>query len=439
MRRLPRFTPPRLRGLIRWRNSDAEWLIATGLGIYVLLVAGVALVPSVRAWFAWVPVDHGNRVIDAALTVLAAAGFLILAAAVVLPLSLVIHQLGHALGGHLIGMRVIAIRVGPVLLAPSAIVDRVTLLPVRGWDDILVSWSQFDDTPVPTWRRERAWQVVLASGPGLNLAASFTCSLTALLVGPVAYVIFREFVWINLLLCIAALIPITVRGVPSDGKRLLTLLLDERGAVGLLDQLRDEVVVGPVRPAGWPRERIAAWEARIRQTPLTAEGREEQLELAIYLTVNALDRADDAAAWQWLQALSTLLAADPDQHHHAAETARIVLALHAARWERDGVQARVVVEAISKESDIAGSPWHAVARAAVRLCETESAASPCEEAAAEAYALAMDAKERLQEPARLHGLDRMMLGIAAAIESEADRLLRRIAYEADAARETRAA
>ena len=47
------------------------------------------------------------------------------------------------------------------------------------------------------------------------------------------------------------------------------------GADALMEKMRDEVVVGPLRPAAWPRERETAWETKLRSAAETDEGRAE--------------------------------------------------------------------------------------------------------------------------------------------------------------------
>jgi len=172
--------------------------------------------------------------------------------------------------------------------------------------------------------------VVLAAGPGLNLAVAFVCAMWSIFAGPVGYVLLREMVWINVAICLVALLPITGRGIESDGRRLYTLLMDRDDADVPIDRLRNGIMVGPTRPAAWPRGRLEAWETAIRRMPAAAEHREEQLELAVYLMLHALDRGDRDAAWQWSQSLQALLGSEPGTDSVAADLARVVLSLHAA-------------------------------------------------------------------------------------------------------------
>lgn len=291
-------TTRRIAGLRRPKRPDTTALAAAAPVALALAVLAVAASPMLQAQLDWVPVEHDNSVLHALLTVCLALVFLVVAAVVVLPLSLVIHQAGHALGGRLMGMRVLAVRAGPILIEPSSATGVVTRLPLRRRDDLLVAWSHFDDSPLPAWKRPRGWLVVLAAGPALNLAVAFVCAMWSIFAGPVGYVLLRELVWINLAICVVALLPVAGRGIESDGRRLYTLLMDRDDADVLTDRLRNELVAGPTRPAAWPRERLEAWETAIRRMPAAAEHREEQLELAVYLMLHALDRGDRDAAWQ---------------------------------------------------------------------------------------------------------------------------------------------
>lgn len=425
-------TTRRLAGLRdrRLRRPGPTVLAAAGPVVFALAVLAVAASPVLRARLAWVPVEHDNRALDALLTVTAAIAFLAVAAVVVLPLALVLHQVGHALGGRLMGMRVLAVRVGPVLVEPLSATGVVTRLPLRRRDDLLVAWSHLDDSPLPSWGRTRGWLVVLAAGPALNLAVSVVCAVWSLVAGPVAYVLLREMVWVNLAVCLVALLPIAALGGESDGRRLFTLLMDRDDADALMDRLRNEIVVGPTRPAAWPRERLEAWETAIRR-PAAAERREEQLELAVYLMLHALDRGDRDAARQWSQALQSLLgsealAGDPV----AADLARGVLALHAARWDQQVDTARRHLDRIAPGSDVRRSPWHMVAEAAVVLGESAAASFDRVDLIEAAGALAERAALALAEPARLHGVDQLMRGHAEAVAGDARVELQRLAYDA---------
>src|SRR4051794_2980396 len=244
--------------------------------LFAIATAVMSLSSSAHAWFDWVPVSNDQIVIDSALTLLMAIFLLVIAAAVILPLTMAIHTIGHATAGYFFGMRLLAVRVGPVLFTPWTVGNRFELLPISGKADLMTGWCQFDDSPLPTWKRLRGWQVMTVGGSGMNLLVSLVFSIMSIFASGVTYVLFREMVWLNLAACIVNLIPFVLPSLDfeSDGKHLLALLLDaDDGADALIEKLRDQVVVGPLRPASWPREREAAWEAKLRQTPATAEGR----------------------------------------------------------------------------------------------------------------------------------------------------------------------
>ena len=414
----------------RLKRPDRTTLGAAAPVALALAVLAVAASPALQRRLDWVPVHSDNSVLDALLTVSLAIVFMIVAAIAVLPLSLVIHQAGHAIGGRLIGRRVLAVRVGPALVEPSSATGVFTRLPLRRRDDLVVAWTHLDDSPLPAWKRPRGWLVVLAAGPALNLAVSFVCAMWSIVAGPVGYVLLRQMVWINLAVCVATLLPIACGGIESDGRRLWTLLMDRDDADALLDRLRNEIVVGPTRPAAWPRERLEAWETAIRRRPAAAEDREEQLELAVYLMVHALDRGDRDAAWQWSQALQALLGSETGPESVAGDLTRVVLALHAARWDQQVDTARRHLDRIAAGSDILHSPWYMVARAAVLLGESASATLEQVDLLGTARSLAEGATLALAEPAKLHGVDQLMRGHAQAVAGDAEVELRRLAYDA---------
>lgn len=400
----------------------------------VVFVA-MSLLMSASTWvhglFDWVPVSHGNIMVDSALTLALAIVLIAAAGLIVLPLAMAIHVIGHAAAGHFFGMRVLAIRLGPVLATPWAIGNRFELLPVRGRMDILTAWVQFDDSSLPTWKRQRGWQVMVGGGSAMNLGVSFLCAMVSMLTVGATYVLLQQMVWINLAVCVINLVPFAWAKYEfeSDGKRLLALFMDEGdGADALMERLRDEVVVGPTRPASWPRERVAAWESKLRQLPATAENRPDQLEVMIYLFLQALDRGDRDIAWQWVQAMHHILAADPESRDVAFDTGRILGALHAARWDKDGEAARKLLNSIDPGSEMRFSPWFAVARAATLLTGPSDEDVSVGESYAEAAATAERAHEALQEPAKLHGIDQLLQGIALAIKGDAETELQKIAY-----------
>ena len=421
--RAPTLTPKLARQM-----GMAAPVFAAGL---VLLMGASS---RVHGWFDWVPVTHGNIFVESALKLVMAIVLTAVAVFVVLPVAMAIHVIGHAVAGHFFGMRLLAIRLGPVLMTPWAIGNRFELLPVRGKMDILTGWVQFDDSPLPTWKRQRGWQVMAGGGSAMNLGVSFVCAMISVFTVGITYVLLRQMVWINLAVCVVNLIPFVREkyGYESDGKRLLALFLDEGdGAEALMERLRDEVVVGPTRPASWPRERETAWESKLRQMPASAEARPDQLEVMLYLFLQALDRGDREVAWRWVQAMHHVLGTDIANHDVAFDMGRIMCALHAARWDKDGEAAHALLEAIDLDSGMRYNPWYSVARAATLLAETGASDADVEKKLVEAVAAAELAHDALVEPAKLHGIDQLMQGIALAIKGDAETELQKLAYYAN--------
>jgi hypothetical protein len=233
----------------------------------------------------------------------------------------------------------------------------------------------------------------------------------------------RQIVWINLFTAIINIIPFVWSRFEweTDGKKLMTLFMNEGDDDEvLIERLRDEVIVGPIRPASWPRERETAWETKLRQSAATNQGRADQLELMVYLFLQGVDRSDSEAAWRWVQAMQAALAAEPDNHDISFETARVMCALYTARWERNADSAARLLEQISPETGMTANPWYTVARAATSFAEVDSATFSADEKLEEAMRRATRARDQLADPSRLHGIDQLMRGMAQAIVGDVE-------------------
>jgi hypothetical protein len=403
---------------------------------FALMVMLMSASAAVHDRFNWVPISNDSIVLDSALKLVLAIVLVAVAILVMLPLALATHVAGHALAGHLFGMRLLAMRIGPVLATPWAIGNRFEWLSVKSKQDLITGWVQFDDSPLPTWKRPRGWQVMIAGGSALNLSVSFICALLSLVASDVTYLLFRQAVWLNLVVAVVNIIPFVWSRIEfeSDGKKLMTLFLDEGGGdERLIERLRNEVIVGPIRPASWPRERETAWETQMRQTPATESGKADQIETMVYLFLQGIDRSDSEMAWRWVQAMQTTLTANPENHDIAFETARVMCALYAARWERNAESAARLIEQISPASGMTANPWYLIARAATSYAESAAATFSAVEQLEDARRRAARASEQLAEPARLHGVDQLMRGIAQAIAGDAEVELQKRAYVAGTA------
>jgi hypothetical protein len=420
--RLPKISPAK-RPALKFSPAARRKLIMSAPVVFAALVAAMSAFASVHDRFNWVPVSHENIVVDSVLKLALAVVLLAVAVLVTTPLALAIHVTGHALAGHLFGMRLLAIRIGPLLVTPWAIGNRFEWLSIKSKTDLVTGWVQFDDSPLPNWKRTRGWQVMIGGGSAMNLAVSFFCAMISIFATDVTYVLLRQAVWINLLVAVVNIVPFVWSRFEfeSDGKKLMTLLLDEGdGDEVLMERLRNEVIVGPIRPASWPRERETAWETKLRQTPATGQGKADQLEMMVYLFLQGVDRSDSEVAWRWVQAMQNALASEPDNHEITFETARVMCALYAARWERNPESAVQYMQQISPDSGITANPWYTVARAATSYAESTVATFSAEEKLEEARRRAARAVGQLVEPARLHGVDQMMRGIAQAILGDAE-------------------
>lgn len=398
---------------------------------FALLVAAMSTLSSVRAKFDWVPINNGNVVVDSVLKLTLAVILTAIAVAVILPLSMAVHVAGHALAGHLFGMRLLAVRIGPLLVTPDSIGNRFELLAIKSRMDLLAGWVQFDDSPLPTWKRPRGWQVMIGGGSALNLGVSFVFALMSIFASGVTYVLIRQVVWLNLIVAVVNIIPFIWQRFEweSDGRKLMALLMnDGDDDEVLMERLRDEVIVGPIRPASWPRERETAWETKLRHAVATNQGRAEQVETMVYLFLQGVDRSDSEIAWRWVQAMQATLSAEPDNHDISFETARVMCALYAARWERNADSAARLLDQISPSSGMTGNPWYTVARAATSFAESASATFSAEDKLEEASRRALRARDQLAEPARLHGIDQLMRGLAQAIVGDVEIERQKLAY-----------
>ncbi len=409
------------------RDSLPKIAAVVGIGA-AALVSLMSVVPAIHDLFNWVPVSNDMIVIDSALKLVVGALLIAVALLIVLPIAMAVHTVGHAVAGHLIGMKLLAVRLGPVLYTPQTAGNRWERLPVASKMDLLTGWTQFDDSPLPTWNRQRAWQVMTGGGPAMNLLASFVFALLSIATSGFTYVLFRQMVWINLAVCVATVIPwVWARfEYTSDGKNLLGLFLDEGdGADALMEKMRDEVVVGPLRPASWPREREAVWESRLRNAAETDEGRSEQMETMIYLFLQAIDRGDKDTAWRWVQAMHHVIARVPNSTDLAIDSGRVMCALYSARWDRDFAAATTMLNAISPRSGMRYSPWFTVASAATAWSGTFTADAELPDDLVAAQEIAEAAREQLTDPAKLHGVDQLMLGISEAISADLETELHR--------------
>jgi hypothetical protein len=397
----------------------------------VLIVALMSLSSGFHAKFNWVPVSAGNIVLDSILKLVFGVILLAIAMVVVLPVSMGVHVVGHAVAGHFFGMRLLAMRVGPYLVVPEAIDNRIERLPVKSRMDILTGWVQFDDSPLPTWKRPRGWQVMLGGGSALNLGVSFVLALMSVFAGGIFYVLMRQAVWLNLAVAVVNMIPFVWQRFEweSDGKKLMAMFLGDGGEdEELMERLRDEVIVGPIRPASWPRERETAWETKLRQSAATDQVRADQVETMVYLFLQAVDRSDSETAWRWVQAMQNAVSAEPANHDLSFESARVMCALYAARFEQNADGATRLIEQVSPDSGMMANPWYTVARAAISLAEASDATFSADMKLEEAMRRAVRARDQLAEPARLHGIDQLMRGLAQAIAGDVEVELQKQAY-----------
>ncbi|HRA47622.1 MAG TPA: hypothetical protein PK819_06110 [Thermomicrobiales bacterium] len=415
--RIPQISVP---SLTLSKEQAPKIAIAAGAAL-VVLVGLMSVVPAVHNRFNWVPISNDQIVIDSVLKLIVGLVLTLVAVFITLPVAMAIHTIGHAVGGTLFHMRLLAVRLGPVLFTPLSVSNRFERIPIASRRDLLTGWAQFDDSPLPTWQRLRGWQATIAGGPALNLLVGFLAAMASFFAAGYSYVFLRQILWLNIGMCIATLIPWVWErfSYTSDGKLLMALVLDaDDGADDLMETLRNEVVVGPLRPASWPRERESAWELKLRSLPATDEGRSEQMETLVYLFLHATDRGEKDTAWRWVQAMHHLIAQDANSGDIAIDTGRIMCALYAARWEKNPISARNLLDSVSPVAGLRNSPWYAAANAATLTAAAMLPTAEQPESLVDAKSTADLAAEQLHVPAKLHGVDQMLLGITEAVLHE---------------------
>lgn len=298
--------PARRRG--RGAGAFALWLLVGGAIGALGAIAGRGLATSPPAW------------LPASLSL----PLVLLAAALSLWPSIVLHEAGHALAGIARGMRPLAFGIGPLRWERGQ--ARWRFRRDRGVGGIAGFAALL---PVGDRGLSRADQMAyLAGGPAANLLTTALClALVAAL--PPAHAAASWLLGIGgcaLLLGAANLLPFHSQGWRSDGRGLLDLLLDNTDAV--LHQRIQHVLalnMAGVRPRDWPDAAVPPAASPDASPMLALNG--DLLRLAW-----AMDRNDAPAAAEVARRATAAFPALPvAMQPHLA----VALAGYAARLLRD--------------------------------------------------------------------------------------------------------
>jgi hypothetical protein len=287
--------------------------------------------------------------------------------------TIVVHELGHLLGGRLVGFRAFLLIVGPLRLERSA----------SGWRfamnrSIALAGGLAGTAPTDTQRVRQRMAVVIAGGPLASLITGVLALAWCLSLRPSEFDIATPFGRVLFAGALAAygfgsvgiglltLIPGRTAGFRTDGAQLLTFLRggaegDRAAALGAIVgqslsgvRPRDyapDLLATALHPADGSGEELAAW----------------QLSLAA-----AVDAGDDTAARAWLERILGALDRVPPL---TVATQRYDAALLLARWG-DLDRAREQLAAAGTAPAFAAEHLPPMARAAVAIGEGRHADAP---------------------------------------------------------------
>jgi hypothetical protein len=211
-------------------------------------------------------------------------------------LAIVLHELGHLLGGRLAGFRFALLVVGPLRVSRSA--EGLQW----GWNTALgLAGGLAASLPTAGCNLRRGILLTVTGGPltslvvGLGALALFNQISPATVPATFLYVSLLALSLTSLLITLATLIPHTAGGFYSDGQRLLALLRRDPEAEQInLTLLVSAAAVAGVRPRAWDAEQMARIATLQNPTAVTAVA-------ASLLYTHALDRGDLPEARRQLQ------------------------------------------------------------------------------------------------------------------------------------------
>ncbi|MEZ4592011.1 MAG: hypothetical protein R3D55_12850 [Chloroflexota bacterium] len=215
--------------------------------------------------------------------------------------AIVLHELGHLLGGKLGGFRFALLVVGPLRLTRN---DHGWHL---GWNGSLsMAGGLAGSLPTPTSNLRRGLLLMIAGGPLTSLLLGGAALTVTLAMEPVVktavvlHLLLLAFGATSLFIGLVTLLPLTTGGFKSDGKRLLELLRRHPEAVQTnLVVLVSAAAMAGQRPRDWNPAHLAELAALQAPSAITAAA-------ASLLYSQALDNGDLAAAQQQLQRMLDL-------------------------------------------------------------------------------------------------------------------------------------
>jgi hypothetical protein len=207
--------------------------------------------------------------------------------------AVAVHELGHAIAGHLLGFNVLSMSVGPLIIDRRGLrlASTTSLLGGRA----VAGLERWEGDSI--FRRQYAWFV--AAGPGASLLAGIAGCATALLLVRHADAPWSQHLmatlWLGALISIAvgffALVPMRSSiGLTSDGEKLRRLRQSPRQAIVAL-----QMAAFTQRPRDWD----AALLTRVREDidhddPSAVDG-------ALQLSYHYLDLEDPHRAREMIQ------------------------------------------------------------------------------------------------------------------------------------------
>ncbi|NVJ69331.1 MAG: M50 family metallopeptidase [Alphaproteobacteria bacterium] len=210
-------------------------------------------------------------------------------------LSVLVHELGHMLAGRIVGMRPLAFVVGPFVWSFHD-GRRFPSLEVRGFFPGGFAYC------LPSCGEQvsrRQYMAFVAGGPVASLLLLVLCAvglgaLPALYFFPLMFTLL-----ITAFMAVYNLLPITVAGFHTDGKRFLEALRQGAGyRVAVAQFHMSALVIGNTEISSWPDETLKA----LTQAP---EGSPEWRAGHCFRYYQARDAADHEAARQHLEHMTS--------------------------------------------------------------------------------------------------------------------------------------
>ncbi len=243
---------------------------------------------------------------------------------VMLLFSILLHELGHLLGGRLVGFHFVLLIVGPFK------VQRVGRQLHFGWNRHLhLAIGLAGSLPKDHRHLRRRMLLMVAGGPAISLLFAGLALYFLLYVEPWLQGMMALFGAMNSAISLLTLLPIST-GLPSDGSRLLLLLRGRPAAARWCAALALSYIACNQRPRTWDRTLLAAALA-------VPDGSLDDVSSHFLAYSADLDRGDSAAAAHHLAYALTNRQAYPA----ALQPALFLEAAYLAAQQGDAPAARI--------------------------------------------------------------------------------------------------